>query len=114
MRSGCRDLWGERSPKHSRRATRPQSVASRSLSIALVSSTGPRVERILRFSRGIPGYCRLSSDAGDESEIPLDIRPVAGLLVLAVHGRSGAICVIPFRRGPDHNAGGASIVNANA
>jgi hypothetical protein len=45
---------------------------------------------------------------------PLYFEPVTGLLVLAVRGRSGAICSISFRRGPDHKAGGASIVNASA
>ena len=36
------------------------------------------------------------------------------LAVPAVRGRSGAIVSISCRRGPDHNAGGASISNANA
>jgi len=60
------------------------------------------------------GHRRASSAQREGQEFPLSPAPVDGLFVTAVRGRRGGICSISRRRGPDHSAGGASIVNANA
>jgi hypothetical protein len=83
-------------------------------------ATAPRTEGPLLTSepeaagfRGIRSL-RRASVCDEGQEFPLSFRPVDGLFVAAVRGRRGATCSISCRRGPDHKAGGASIVKAKA